>query len=132
MSIAYWRERNKYYRILGSKCKECSTEYFPSVYKCRKCSSERLAEHEMPKDGKILAYTVSRDIITGFEDQEPMAIALIELQNGVKMIAQIADASADQLTVGDKVKAVFRRVNVNGEAGQIFYGYKFVQSSKKT
>jgi len=52
--------------------------------------------------GKIMAYTVSRDIITGFEDQEPMIIGLIELQNGVKMVAQIADASADQLTVGDK------------------------------
>ena len=130
MSIAYWRERNKYYRILGSKCKECGIEYFPPVYKCRKCNSEGLAEQEMPKDGKILAYTLSRDIITGFEDQEPMIIALIELQNGVKMIAQIADASTDQLAVGDRVKAVFRRVNANGEAGQIFYGYKFVLKPK--
>ena len=131
MSIAYWRERNKYYRILGSKCKECSAEYFPPVFKCRKCSSQRLAEQEMPKEGKVIAYTVSRDVITGFEDQEPMVIALIELQNGVKMVAQIADTSTDQLTVGDKVKAVFRRVSVDGEAGQIFYGYKFVSSSKR-
>ncbi|MCS4538400.1 MAG: Zn-ribbon domain-containing OB-fold protein [Thaumarchaeota archaeon] len=130
MSIAYWRERNRYYRILGSKCKECSAEFFPPVYKCRKCNSEKLAEQEMPKEGKVMAYTLSRDIITGFEDQEPMIIGLIELQNGVKMVAQIADASADQLAVGDKVKAVFRRVSVNGEAGQIFYGYKFVKIDK--
>jgi uncharacterized OB-fold protein len=126
MSISYWRERDRYYRILGSICKECSAEFFPSVYKCRKCGSEKLVDQEMPREGKILAYTASRDIITGFEDQEPMVIALIELQNGVKMVAQIADASADQLNVGDKVKAVFRRVSVDGDAGQIFYGYKFV------
>ena len=130
MSIAYWRERNRYYRMLGSKCKECNTEFFLPVYKCRKCNSEKLADQEMPKEGKIMAYTLSRDIITGFEDQEPMIIGLIELQNGVKMVAQIADASADQLTVGDKVKAVFRRVSVDGEAGQIFYGYKFVKIDK--
>ncbi|MBM3897493.1 MAG: Zn-ribbon domain-containing OB-fold protein [Thaumarchaeota archaeon] len=126
MSIAYWRERNRYYRILGSKCKECHAEFFPPVYKCRKCNSDKLVEQEMPREGKILACTASRDIITGFEDHEPMVIALIELRNGVKIVAQIADATFDQLNVGDKVKAVFRRISVNGDAGQIFYGYKFV------
>lgn len=127
MAIAYWRERNRYYRILGSKCQDCSAEYFPPVYKCRKCGSEKLADREMPKEGKILAYTISRDIVSGFEEQEPMIIALIELANGVRIVTQVVDTSIDQVTVGDKVKAVFRRVRVNGDNGQIFYGYKFVK-----
>lgn len=127
MAIAYWRERDRYYRILGSKCQECLSEYFPPLYSCRKCGSSRMVDQEMPKEGKILAFTLLRDPVTGFEDQEPLPIALIELTNGVRIVAQLADTPIDQISSGERVRAVFRRVRANGDSGQIFYGYKFVK-----
>lgn len=131
MAVSYWRERDRYYRILGSKCQNCNAESFPPLYRCRKCGSDKLSDHEMPQEGKILAYTLLRDPMTGFEDHDPMPIALIELNNGVRIVAQLADTPPDQISVGSKVRAVFRRVRVNGPNGQIFYGYKFAIKNEK-
>lgn len=79
----------------------------------------------MPKTGTLLSYTLQKESIQGFEDQEPMLFGLLQLENGVRIIAQIVDVPYDSLKEGLKLKAVFRRVRVDGDSGQIFYGYKF-------
>lgn len=126
MSISYWRLKNRYYSLIGSKCAECSTEYFPPVYKCRKCGSQKINDAQMPRAGQVITYTVLRETMKGFEDQEPLILGIVRLDNGVKILGQIADTSAEQVHIGDRVKAVFRRVKADGESGQIYYGYKFL------
>ena len=79
----------------------------------------------MPRTGTLLSYTLQRESVQGFEDQEPMVFGLLELKNGVRIISQIVDLPYDSLKEGMKLKAVFRRIRVDGESGQIFYGYKF-------
>ena len=79
----------------------------------------------MPKTGSLLSYTLQRESVQGFEDQEPMVFGLLELENGVRIVSQIVDLPYDSLKEGMKLKAVFRRIKVDGESGQIFYGYKF-------
>jgi uncharacterized protein len=125
MSVPYWRSRDRYYRILGKKCDQCGKEYFPPVSVCRKCHSTKLSDCEMPKSGSLLSYTLQRESVQGFEDQEPMIFGLVKLENGVRIIAQIVDLPYDSLKEGMKLNAVFRRVRVDGDSGQIFYGYKF-------
>jgi uncharacterized OB-fold protein len=44
----------------------------------------------------------------------------------VKVTAQIADAEVDELEIGQKVKLVFRKIQEEGKAGIICYGYKAV------
>jgi uncharacterized protein len=125
LSVPYWRARDRYYRILGNKCEKCGKEYFPPVAICRECRSAKFIDCEMPKTGSLVSYTQQKESVQGFEDQEPMVFGLLELANGVKMIAQIVDLPYDSLKEGIKLKAVFRRIKVDGDSGQIFYGYKF-------
>ena len=128
VSISYWRLKDRYYRLVGLRCQDCSTEYFPPVYKCRKCGSLKLNDTEMPKSGKVLTYTILQETMKGFEDQEPLLLGIVRLTNGVKILAQIVDTPVDQVHIGDRVKAVFRRVKADGESGMIYYGYKFVKA----
>ncbi len=79
----------------------------------------------MPRDGSILGYTLQKESVAGFEEQEPMVFGLIQLSNGVRVVAQIVDMPYESLKIGTKVTAVFRRVKADGSSGQIFYGYKF-------
>lgn len=79
----------------------------------------------MPRLGTLLSYTLQRESVAGFEDQEPMIFGLLELNNGVRIVSQIVDLPYDSLKEGMKLNAVFRRIRVDGESGQIFYGYKF-------
>ena len=72
-----------------------------------------------------MSYTLQRESVQGFEDQEPMIFGLLELNNDVRIVSQIVDIPYDSLKEGMKFNAVFRRIRVDGESGQIFYGYKF-------
>jgi uncharacterized protein len=125
MSVPFWRMRDRYYRILGNKCENCGSEYFPALSICRKCHASKLVDIEMPKSGKLLSYTLQKESLPGFEDQEPMIFGLVQLDNGVKLVTQIVDAPYESLKEGERVKAVFRKVRTDGESGQIYYGFKF-------
>ncbi|MDG6902507.1 MAG: Zn-ribbon domain-containing OB-fold protein [Nitrososphaerota archaeon] len=126
MAIQYWRIRDRYYRLIGSRCTECGAESFPPLYRCRKCGSEKMEDKEMPKEGKIMTYTRLHEPLPGFEAQAPFFLAVVELANGAKVLTQIVDSPDDAVKTGAKVSATVRRAKVDGESGQIIYGYKFV------
>jgi uncharacterized OB-fold protein len=84
-----------------------------------------MREVEMPSTGKILSFTLQKESVAGFEEQEPMVFGLIELTNGARLVAQIVDFPYESIKVGSRVKAIFRRVKTDGPSGQIYYGYKF-------
>jgi hypothetical protein len=44
----------------------------------------------------------------------------------VKLTTQIADVDVDKLEIGQKVKIVFRKIQEDGKAGILCYGYKAV------
>lgn len=79
----------------------------------------------MPQIGTLLSYTIQRESVPGFEEQEPMSFGLVEFKNGVRVVGQLVDIPFESLKIGGKVKTVFRRVKSDGVSGQIFYGYKF-------
>ncbi len=125
MAISYWRRRDRYYRLLGNACTRCGKEHYPPVYICRRCGSEELVDKEMPTTGRIVTYTILREVMSGFEGQQPLVLGVVELENGVKVLGQIVDTPIDALTIGASVKMVFRKIKEEGDAGPIYYGYKF-------
>jgi uncharacterized OB-fold protein len=52
-------------------------------------------------------------------------MAIVELEEGPKLTAQIVEAKKEDLEIGQKVEMVLRRVREGGEQGIIHYGYKF-------
>lgn len=125
MSIQHWRIRDRYYRLIGSKCATCGAESFPPVYRCKECGSEHIKDKEMPKSGKIMTYTKLHETLPGFEAQAPFFIAVVKLDNGARVLTQIVDSPDESVKTGAKVNATVRRAMVGGESGQIIYGYKF-------
>ena len=126
MSIQFWRIRDRYYRLVGTKCKDCGHEAFPPVYVCRSCGSERQEDKEMPKSGKIITYTRLHEPLPGFESQAPFYLAVVELDNGARVLTQVVDSPDESIKTGARVRATVRRAMVGGESGQIIYGYKFI------
>jgi uncharacterized OB-fold protein len=126
MSIRYWRLKDRYYRLVGNRCKDCRAEFFPPVYRCKECGSTHLADHAMPREGRILTHTQLHEPLPGFEGQVPLNLAVVQLKNGVRVLGQIVDTPQDKVETGAKTRVVTRRVRVDGDSGQILYGYKFV------
>ena len=74
----------------------------------------------------MLTFTVIRVAPSQFVDQAPYPVAIVELEGGVKICAQVADCEIDDLKTGMPVKIEFRKISEDGEAGIINYGYKAV------
>ncbi len=72
-----------------------------------------------------MSYTVIYAPPEGFENIKPYILAIIKLKEGPSLTAQIVDCKIDEVKIGSKVKAVFRKIYEEGDKGVILYGYKF-------
>ncbi|MDG6920002.1 MAG: OB-fold domain-containing protein [Nitrososphaerota archaeon] len=80
----------------------------------------------MPKAGKIVTYTQLHEPLPGFEAQAPFYLAVVRLDNGAQVLTQVVDSPDEAVKTGARVRATVRRARVDGDSGQILYGYKFV------
>ena len=74
--------------------------------------------------GMIYSFTLVQEPPAGFEDQAPYILALVELDEGGLITAQLTDMD-DQPEIGDRVEMVTRKLTTDGSRGMIVYGYKF-------
>jgi len=122
----YWREIPQRYRLEAGKCKNCSFIMFPPRLVCPRCQSRVFNTVVLADAGKIVTYTIIRVPPHPFSDQAPYAVGIVELDDGVRLTGQIVDCSFEELKIGQRVKIEFRKVSQEGDAGVIYYGYKFV------
>ncbi len=52
-------------------------------------------------------------------------MAMIEMDEGARITAQIVDVAPEMVKRGMRVKAVFRKLGEDSESGIIYYGTKF-------
>jgi len=74
--------------------------------------------------GKIISWSLIRVPPDGFSDQAPYPIAIVELENGSRILSQVVDWERDVLKIGQKVKTVVRRTIEATQDGVIPYGIK--------
>jgi uncharacterized protein len=122
-----WREYPQRYRLEAARCTGCGKVLYPPRVVCPACRCREFETVVLPRQGKVVTFTVVRVPPAGFTDQAPVPIALVELSNGVRVMVQIADvAEVSTIEIGMPVRLEFRRISSDGEAGVIFYGHKAV------
>jgi hypothetical protein len=76
--------------------------------------------------GEVYSFTTIQEPPEGFEENAPYIVALIRLDEGTMITAQITDVvNAQELSIGDRVEMVTRKLTTEGARGMIVYGYKF-------
>ncbi len=119
----YHRLRPAYYRLEGRRCGACEAVHFPPRDRCGKCDGTSLTPHRLSGRGTVYAYTEVAQAPEGFT--APYVVAMIELEEGIKVTAQLTDVEPQDVAVGLAVEMVTRRLRSMGERGYIVYGYKF-------
>lgn len=126
----YSRSIPQRYELIGAKCKFCGATNLPPGVTCLKCL--RILESEpvrLSGSGKIYCFTtVSRGgSPPEFSTQQNLVgsypVAVVELDEGPKIVAQIADCKSEDLKIGLVVESTFRRIYEDD--GVIRYGIKF-------
>jgi uncharacterized OB-fold protein len=87
--------------------------------------------YALPRLGKVLTYSLIHSVPEGFESNVPYPVALIELEDGTKLTAQLTDCDSSEITIGMPVEMSVRRIREDGHSGLIIYGYKFRPIVKK-
>jgi uncharacterized OB-fold protein len=124
ISPRYHREIPQRYRLEAARCAACGKVHFPPRKVCRECGATAFEPTVLPTGGKVLTYTTIRIPPAAFEEQKPYVVAIVELENGVRLTCMVAEAPPDEVTVGTPVELIFRRIQKESEWGVLQYGYK--------
>lgn len=120
----HWRLTNQRYRFIGEKCPHCGAAIFPPRDICPECTKPAQDLYTFLGTGTVYSFTTLLDVPEGFEEQAPYTIALIRLDEGPLVTAQLTDLDGKP-EIGMKVEMVTRKLRTDGSEGIIVYGYKF-------
>ncbi|MGB9719257.1 MAG: Zn-ribbon domain-containing OB-fold protein [Candidatus Anstonellales archaeon] len=119
-----WRRYPERYRMEGSQCTNCGEKFFPPRKVCPNCRRKgKIASFKFSGKGEVYSYTVVFSPPTGFEEQVPYTIVLVKLEEGAMVLGQLVDDG--DVRIGDRVEAVFRKIQSDDPEGLIHYGFKF-------
>ena len=137
-----WRFNPEWYRLIGSRCKKCSTVHYPRKAVCvYPCPSHNLEDVQLSHTGTIVYGGLPPRGTGGYSDIQPQFLATIQLDDGPHLMAEIVNVPADLVRkmaldikerkklYGARVRMVFRRFRKH-DSGDITYGHKFEMMEK--
>lgn len=120
-----WRLHQQRYRLVGEVCDRCGEHLFPPRDVCPECEAPAKTPFNFSGRGEVYSYSTVYHPPAEFERDAPYTVALVRLEEGPLVTAQLTDVDAAEVHVGMPVEMVTRRMNSNGDEGVINYGYKF-------
>ncbi len=122
----HWRLRKQRYGLMGEVCPHCEAKLFPPRDVCPECGGEAKTLYQFSGKGEVYSYTTIYEPPAGYEENAPYTVALVKLEEGPIVTAQLTDLGDEPVQIGAPVEMVTRRLRQDGdERGMIVYGYKF-------
>ena len=113
-SAPYW-EGARNGKLLLQRCGDCGTlRFFPRLL-CTECGSDHTEWTEVSGRGTVHSFTVvHRAAFPAFQAITPYVVALIDLEEGPRMMTNIVGDDAHDVAIGDAVTVVFEDRGTEG------------------
>lgn len=121
----HWRLKRQRYALVGEECPHCADKIFPPRDICPSCGEDAKTEFQFSGLGQVYSHTTVQDAPNGHKEQAPYTVALVQLEEGPLVTAQLTDLGEAPVEIGMPVEMVTRKLKTEGETGMIVYGYKF-------
>jgi uncharacterized OB-fold protein len=109
-SAPYWAAAREC-RFIIQECRSCQRPIMYPKRFCPHCLGDDLSWRQSPGRGEIYSVTVQHaGAPTGFAELVPFAIAIIRLDEGVRLMSNIVGPGALEAACGDRVIVDFRSV----------------------
>jgi uncharacterized OB-fold protein len=106
-------------KVMGTRSKVSGRVYFPPRAHCYECLSGDMEWFEITGAGKLVSFSTLKYAPTGFKDDLPYTIALLDYGD-YKIFGRIdGSLSSDDLTVGMEMKTVPGKTD-NGQLTYMF------------
>src|SRR5438309_11985833 len=99
----FWREIGSRYNLYGSKCGNCGTLDFPPRTVCPECGRRSFGKMERVKlkgNGTVVSFSVIHDAPAAYEMMKPYVLAIVEMEEGVRLTSQIIDVNHESVMIG--------------------------------
>lgn len=137
----HWRLKEQRYNLVGEKC-ENNHHVFPPRDICPDCHGDATTPYTMSGKGEVYSHTTVYEAPAGHEGNIPYVVALVKLDEGPMITAQLTDLTTHietkiidgeeeetrvfDVEIGMPVEMVTKKLKDNkDERGVIVYGYKF-------
>lgn len=122
----HWRLKKQRYALVGEVCENCDAKLFPPRDICPECGKEAKTLFQFSGKGEVYSYTTVYDAPEGYAEQAPYTLAMVKLQEGPLVTAQLTDLGEQKPVIGMPVEMVTRLLrSATDERGMLIYGYKF-------
>jgi uncharacterized OB-fold protein len=122
----HWRLKRQRYSLIGEVCPHCDAKIFPPRDVCPECGLDAKTPYTFSGRGEIYSYTTITDAPAGYEQAAPYTVALVKLEEGPMVTAQLTDLGDEPIAIGTPVEMVTRKLREDdGNKGMIVYSYKF-------
>lgn len=89
------------------QCQECANHVFYPRLVCPECLSEALIWKPVSGRARIYSLTVVHRAAPAFRDDLPFVVALVDLEEGPRMMTRILTENPDEPRIGDAVEVEF-------------------------
>ena len=122
----HWRLKKQRYALVGEVCDHCDSKVFPPRDICPDCGEEAKTLYSFSGKGEVYSYTKVFEAPAGFDENAPYTVAMVKLEEGPLVTAQLTDLDESNLEIGMPVEMVTRKLrSATDERGMLVYGYKF-------
>jgi uncharacterized OB-fold protein len=104
-SRPFW-EAAKRHELMLQQCGGCNAFIYYPRDRCPHCLSDQLQWQRVSGNGKVYSYTVVRRASTRSFADNPYVLAIVELDEGVRMTTNV-DAAPESIKVGMPVAVYF-------------------------
>ena len=103
VSAPFW-DATREKRLTIQRCADCERWIWYPRSACTGCLGEDLRWTDVAGAGSVYAVTVHhRPGVAEMNDRVPYAVALVELQEGVRMLTNIVDCDPESVRIGQQV-----------------------------
>jgi uncharacterized OB-fold protein len=108
-SLPFW-EAAQEKRLLLPRCNTCGQFFFPPSQRCRHCLSPDVAWAESKGKGRIYSFVVyHRSYHPAFEADIPYVVAIVELDEGVRLLSNIVGVPPEDVRCDARVRVTFEQ-----------------------
>src|SRR5262249_46814503 len=85
-------------RLEVPQCSACGKHGFPGTFACRHCGAEALTWTPVSGRGRVFSYVVYHRVYhPAFKDRVPYVVAVIELDEGPRMLANVVGCAVEDV-----------------------------------
>jgi uncharacterized protein len=107
LTSGFW-EAARRHELVIQQCQECGLHRHYPQYLCPRCSSPRWTWSPVSGRGHIYTFTVTHQPFSkSWGARTPYAVAVVELEEGVRMVSDLSDAEVDRVEIGQPVEVYF-------------------------